>query len=223
LQTRFEKRFSRGLTWQASYTWSRWKDAVGYLNAADPDPSWAVSSEDSPQRLSTSGIYELPFGRGRKWLSGAPSAANVLVSGWQVNAVFTIQSYGALDWGNVIFAGNRNDIPLPKGERTIQRWFNVDAGFERDSRLQLQYNVRTFPFRLGNVRGDELNNWDLSVMKRTKITERFNLELRGEFINAFNHVTFAAPSTTPSSTAFGTVTSESSFPRQVQLGMKVIF
>jgi hypothetical protein len=149
--------------------------------------------------------------------------ANVLVSGWQLNAVFVLQSYAALNWGNVIFTGRVDDIPLPRGQRTIGRWFNVDAGFERDSRRQLAYNVRTFPFRLSNVRGDELNNWDLSLIKRTKITEKAGLEFRGEFINAFNHVTFAAPSTDPASTAFGTVTSESSFPRQVQLGVKLVF
>jgi hypothetical protein len=223
LQARVERRFAQGYTIQAAYTWSKFTDAVELLNGADPAPTKVVSSEDYPHRIAVSGIYELPFGRDRKWLNAAPSAAGVLLSGWQVEGVFVWQSYSTLGFGNSIFTGNLGGIPLPSSRQTPERWVNIDAGFERDSAKQLQYNVRTFPLRFANVRSDAINNWDLSVIKNTRIREGIRLEFRGEFINAFNHVTFSAPNTSPTSTAFGQVTSELSFARQVQLGIKLIY
>jgi len=133
------------------------------------------------------------------------------------------QSYSALGFGNVIFTGNLDDIPLPRSQRTPERWFNIGAGFERDSAKQLSQNVRTFPIRFSNVRADAINNWDLSVIKNTRIRENARLEFRGEFINALNHVTFSSPNTSPTSTAFGSITSELSFARQVQVGIKLIY
>ena len=87
----------------------------------------------------------------------------------------------------------------------------------------MEYNVRTFPVRFTHVRADAINNWDLSAIKHTRIKENIQLEFRGEFINALNHVTFSAPNTSHTSTAFGTVTSELSFARQVQAGSKLIY
>ena len=223
LQTKVERRFSQGYTLQAAYTWSKFTDAVDLLNSADPGPSKVVSNEDYPHRVAASGIYELPFGRGRKWLSSARSIGGALISGWQVEGVFVWQSYSALGFGNVIFTGNLDDIPLPRSQRTPERWFNIGAGFERDSAKQLSQNVRTFPIRFSNVRADAINNWDLSVIKNTRIRENARLEFRGEFINALNHVTFSSPNTSPTSTAFGSITSELSFARQVQVGIKLIY
>jgi hypothetical protein len=68
-----------------------------------------------------------------------------------------------------------------------------------------------------------MNNWDLSVIKNTAIREDVQLQFRAEFINAWNHTQFAAPNTTPSSTAFGMVTAETQWPRTIQLGLKLLF
>jgi len=79
------------------------------------------------------------------------------------------------------------------------------------------------PTRFSGVRGDGINNWDLSAIKNTQLSERVRAQFRFELINAFNHPQFGAPNTTPSSTAFGTITSESQISRVTQLALKFIF
>ena len=146
-----------------------------------------------------------------------------LISGWQVQGIYLQPSGAALGFGNAIFTGNLKDVPISKSERTIYRWFNTGAGFERDSTRQLGSNIRTLPSRFSGIRGDGLGSWDLSASKRTQLTERTSLQFRAEFYNAWNQTFFAAPNTTPSSTAFGTVTAESLPARTIQFGLKLSF
>ncbi len=92
-----------------------------------------------------------------------------------------------------------------------------------DTRIALVNNLRYFPSRLPGFRGQNLNLWDISVIKNVRIYERLNLQLRGEFLNAFNHVQFNDPETNPTSANFGRVTSQANLPRNVQIGLKLIF
>jgi len=223
LQSRFEKRFAQNYTFSLSWTWSKFMEATGYLNETDPVPERVISDQDRTHRIVVSGLWELPFGRGKRWGAQLSPVLSRLISGWQAQGIYQGQSGPALGFGNAIFFGNLKDIPLPNSRRTIDRWFNVDAGFERDSRKQLGSNIRTLPSRFSGIRGDGMNNWDLSIIKNTAIRENLQLQFRAEFINAFNHTQFAAPNTTPSSTAFGTVTAETQWPRTIQLGLKLLF
>lgn len=223
LQVKADKRFSRGYTVQVAYTWSKFMEATGFLNDGDPVPAKCISDQDYPHRLSLSWIWELPFGRGRKFLANVNRVASALVSGWQVQGIYAAQAGQALGFGNVIFRGNLRDIPLPKNQRTPDRWFNIDAGFERDSRRQLSYAARVMSFRFSGIRGDGINQWDMSVIKDTRVREGMKLQIRGEFLNALNHVLFSNPNTSVTSTAFGTITSEKGYPRRIQLGAKLIF
>jgi hypothetical protein len=68
-----------------------------------------------------------------------------------------------------------------------------------------------------------MNQWDLSVAKRWRITEGVVLRFQTQFLNAFNHVTFNAPNLSSTNTAFGTVTSEASMPRTIRWGLRVEF
>ena len=79
------------------------------------------------------------------------------------------------------------------------------------------------PSRFSGIRGDGIDNWDISVFKNTQITEGLRLQFRTEFINAFNHAQYSPPNTTPTSTAFGAVTGESQWSRTIQFGLKLIF
>jgi hypothetical protein len=223
LQTRFEKRMSAGYTFLASWTWSKFMEATGFLNEFDTRPERVISNQDRTHRLVVSGIYELPFGKGRSYLNNAPAAANKLIEGWQIQGIYQGQSGVALGFGNSIFTGDLANIPFPNGQRTPDRWFNIDAGFERTSSKQLGSNVRTMPTRFTGVRGDGINNWDLSVFKSTGIREKIQVEFRAEFINAFNHTQFSTPNTSPTSSAFGTITGISQLPRIVQLAMRAKF
>jgi len=112
---------------------------------------------------------------------------------------------------------------LSSSERSVDRWFNIDAGFERNTAKQLASNIRTLSSRFAGLRADGPNNWDISLLKNTQLTEHARLQFRVEAINALNHPQFTAPNTTPTSTAFGTVTGEFAWPRVIQFGLKVLF
>ena len=223
LQTRVERRFDQGLTVNVSWTWSKLMEALGYLNAFDVMPERVISDQDRTHRITVSGIYELPFGAGKALGRGARGIPGKLAGGWQVQYIYQGQSGPPLAFGNVIFAGDPARMVLPKGERTVERWFNVDAGFERNASKQLSWNVRTFPSRFSGLRADGINNWDISLIKNTRIRERLSTEFRAEFCNALNHAQFAAPNMTPNSTAFGTVTAETQWPRTIQFGFKLVY
>jgi hypothetical protein len=146
---------------------------------------------------------------------------NAFIGGWQVQGIFVVQSGPALGFGNAIFYGaNINDVVIPESERTIDRWFNTSL-FERATNRQLVSNVRTMSPRFGGIRGPNPNNWDLSALKNTRVFEKLDVEIRGEFLNAFNHPFFAAPGTDPTSTAFGVIANTRGYARRIQLGLKL--
>ena len=206
LQIRAEKRLTRGFTIQANYTWSKYMEATAKLNSTDPYPEHVISSSDRPQRVVVSGIYDLPLGRGKHWFPSAPGWLNQIVGQWSVQAIYQGQSGPPLSFGNIIFLGDIHNLVLPRNQRTVERWFNTDAGFEKASSKQLASNIRTFPSRLTGLRGDGYNNWDLSLLKNFAITEKLKFQLRAEAQDALNHAMFATPNATPTSTLFGQVT-----------------
>ncbi len=225
MQTRVEKRMSHGVSVNLSWTWSKFMQATEYLNEFDPLPTRVISDQDRTHRAVVSGIWELPYGTGQRWTGGGALTRAVL-GGWQTQAIYQYQSGAPIGFGNVLFRGNVNDIRLAANERTVERWFNTDAGFERTPARQLGANVRTFPLRLSGVRGDGIDNWDISLFKNAVLREGVRLQFRAEFINAFNHAQFNAPSdasVNPTSSTFGAVTSESQWSRTIQFGLKLLF
>ncbi|MGH9720960.1 MAG: TonB-dependent receptor domain-containing protein [Bryobacteraceae bacterium] len=222
LQARFEKRLSRDFTVNSSWTWSKFMEATGFLNDFDPLPEEVISDQDRTHRFVVTGLWELPFGSGKSFLSGS-GVANKIAGGWQAQAIYQFQSGPALGFSNAIFNGNLNAVPLSRDQRTVDRWFNVDAGFERAVARQLGSNVRRFPSRFSGIRGGAMDNWDISLFKNTSFTERWRMQFRCEFINAFNHTQFNPPNTTPTSSAFGAVTGESQWSRTIQFGLKLMF
>ena len=225
LQGGLQKRFSSGYTLGVNYTFSRFTEAVDFLNAADAEPWEGVSTQDTPHRLSVSGIWELPFGRQRRFGSNASPVVNGIIGGWQFQGIYTYQSGFPIGFGNVIFTGSLDDIALPGGERTVARWFNTDAGFNRVTAQQLVSNVRTFPLRLDSVRTDDINNVDLSIIKNTTFLNGKNLQLRFESINALNHPLFPGPNTNPTAAAFGQIvtSAQTNYARRVQVLAKFLF
>jgi hypothetical protein len=221
LQTRVQKRFSQGYTFTLAYTWSKFMESMDKLNPTDPSPEHVVSNADRPHIFVVSGIYELPFGSGKHWLSSR-GWRNRVVGGWQVQGIYQGQSGPPLSWGNVFFYGNVHDITVPVGQRTPDRWFNVDAGFERASAAQPSNNIRTFPSNLNDVRGDGFNNFNLSLFKNFSIGERLKLQFRAEAIDALNHAMFDTPNMNPASTLFGKVSAvNGGQQRQIFVGAKL--
>jgi hypothetical protein len=224
MSARVEKRFSRGWTSHVAYTWSKNMEALNRLNGQYDNLEYVVSDQDRAHRIVVSAIFELPIGRGRALLGSASRVTDAFLGGWQVQGIFTGQGGQALAWGNLFFRGDDvHAITLPVSQRTPDRWFNTDAGFVRASAEQPGSNFRLWPSRLNNVRGDGVNQWDLSALKNVRLKERLTGQFRAEFLNALNHPNFNNPNTGVTSAAFGRVTSQKGFPRRVQFGFKVLF
>jgi hypothetical protein len=225
LQTRFEKRMSHGVTFQSSWTYSKLMEAITFRNESDPFLEEVVSDMDFTHRFTLSGIVELPIGKGRWLLGNAGGFLNAVAGGWSLQGWFEGQTGDALGFGtNTIFYGNLKDIVLPRAQRRVERWFNVDAGFERDPAKQLANNIQTFPTRFNGIRSDGINNFDVSLFKTFRIRERMRAQFRFETFNTLNHVQFDGPNATPTNTGFGTITSEKGHgQRQITLALKVMF
>jgi hypothetical protein len=225
LQMNIEKRFSQGYTVLGNYTYSKFMQASEVLNQDDARPVEVISDFDRPHRLTVSGIWDLPFGKGQKIGANVNPFGNALIAGWQLNGIYTYQSGSPLGFGNIIFNGDINNVALPRSQQTVDQWFNINAGFERTAALQLDRNVRTFPLRFGFIRAHHVNNYDLSVIKNNRIAERYNVQFRFEFLNALNRPQFPAPNTTPSVAAFGRIqaSTQANYARRIQLGARLVF
>jgi hypothetical protein len=224
LQVRAEKRLSHGYTMQLSYTWSKTMDATEFLNSSDPVPYRSISAMDRTHRIVFSGIWEVPVGRGRSYGGNMPKVANFFAGGWQLNMVMQRQSGPPLAFGDVwtLFTGDPTKVALPKDQRSVDRWFNTDAGFNRNSSQQLSSNIRVSPLRFGGIRGDGQARWDFSAIKTFGITEKLNMQFRAECLNAWNHPNLFTPNTTPTSSTFGMITGQD-VPRIWQMSLKLAF
>jgi len=189
----------------------------------DPAPCYTISAADFAQRFAASWIYELPFGPRRALGRGSDSRWSRLMEGWQIAGIYVYQSGPPLNFGNINFIGDIKSIPLVTAARSVDRWFNTDAGFVRDSAQAPDFNVRTFQLRFSGLRGPSMNNWDLSILKTTRLGDNASLQLRAEFLNAMNHAWFSVPNTNPPSSAFGSITAEQGYMRRVQLALKLVY
>jgi hypothetical protein len=220
LQTRFEKRFSRGFQMQANYQFSRTMTKDRFQNSFGPLEK-RPADIDRPHRFVTNLTYELPFGKGKPLLGGmsgfSGAVVDRVVGGWMITAIYSYESGGpAGDWGDVLYYG----APLDWNPSNPDHVFNT-AAFDRISGDQLSNHIRTFPTRFGNLRLPPTNNFDYSVIKNTRIKERVMLQYRCEFFNGFNHPVFNGPNLSPTSSAFGTVGSVYNLERHIQMALRL--
>ena len=228
-----QKRFSQGYTLGISYTRSKWMQATEYLNATDAQPTKMISDLDVTNRLSISGIFALPFGKGQRFLSGASGIVDGLVGGWQLQGVYTYQTGFPIGFGDLFYNGtdptNGSDIALPSDQLSIAKWFNTGVFTSilnsTSTNATAVNHVRTFLTRFSDVRRDSINNVDLSLLKTVSLRGGMQLQLRAEFINALNEPYFPAPVTGQTSATFGQVTAsnQDNYARRAQLGVKILF
>jgi carboxypeptidase family protein len=241
-QFRVERRFTRGVTILSSYTWSKVIEQVTFLNESDTEYERRIGDGDIPHRIVVSGIWELPFGKGRKWGGSWNGFVDAFIGGWQAQGIYQWQSGRPIDLDerNIFFNGDPSKLRTNISGETVDGLFDtsgfyfsdaavqtngvVDPALQRaDQRIRLANNIRTLPTRLPGFRRQNQNLWDLSLIKNFSITEGIKFQLRGEFLNAFNHPQFGDPNTDPTNPAFGKVTSQSNLARNVQIGLKLIF
>jgi len=209
-----------------SYTRAKWMQATEYLNAADKNPTKMISDLDVTHRLSVSGIYALPFGKGQTFADNATAVVNGLIGGWQVQGVYTYQTGFPVAFGTDGFY-NGGDVAID--DKTTSKWFNTDAFtsiLTSTATLATPVNhLRTLPLRFTDVRRDSINNLDLSLIKTTRVGASQSLQLRLEYINVFNEPYFAAPVTNPQQSTFGQISAsnQANYARRAQVGVKLLF
>ncbi len=217
LSVMFQKRFSHGVQATVNYQHSR-QLASYQLNAGENKYFYGPTSGDYPDHFVITGSYELPFGRGKKFLGSASRPVDLALGGWILNSIYTWESGGGISWGNVLYLGG----PVNMQPRNLAEAFDVTR-FDRVSADQLSQNYRTFPTMFQNLRSDAANNVDLSMLKNFHMTEKIFAQFRFEAFNAFNRTEFAAPNVSPTSAAFGTITGQANTSRQIQMGLKLKF
>ncbi len=224
LTARVERRFGRGFSVNASFTHSRTMEAVNYLNPTDTSPEHVISSLDRPNRIVTSVIWELPFGKGRSLWSSAPRVVNQIIGGWQMQSTFQDQSGPGLAFGNVLYYSTYNQISLAPDQRSLQQWFDTSQ-FEKAAGKALANNIRVFPSRLSGARGAGIVTLDASMFKTFVIHDNFKLQFRAEGEGITNHPNFGLPNLAPTNAAFGTVTQTQTQQeeRRISLGLKLSF
>ena len=236
LQLKFEKRLSRGLSVLSSYIWSkaisngRGESGAGGVSSGLPqDPlnlrgERSLADEHRPQRWVTSIIYNLPFGRGKMFLSSAPRFVEGALGGWTVAGITTFESgplqtltvrgnpsnTGGPDRPNVV-----HDWHLPSSARSLNQWFDVTAF------------VPNAPFTYGNAGRNLLDspgivNLDLAIYKEFRATDRARLQFRAEAFNASNTPHFGVPNASVGDPTFGQINGANE-GRDLQFGLKVIF
>jgi hypothetical protein len=222
LQSRFEKRFAQGLQFLSNFQWGRTITHDNFLNPFGPIEK-RPADIDRPFRFVTSLSYELPFGKGKPFL-GSPAGFGAavldrIVGGWTINGIYSYESGGpAGNWPDLIYLGG----PINWNPNNPDHAFNT-AAFNTVSAEQTTTNshIRTFPTRFGNLRLPSTNNVDASIIKNTRIKENVAIQYRCEFFNAFNHPVMNGPNLTPTSSAFGTITSVYNQERHIQMALRL--
>jgi hypothetical protein len=252
LQAKVEHRTSGGLTLLNSFTWSKAIDNSGQSldtsngNQASPQDVRNLRAERGPSNYDqtltniTSVVYQLPFGRGRRFGANLPGVIDQILGGWDVTGINTALSAPPINlraWSGSIPAafqtvGNLSDFrggeafrpnvigpPLALGDqRSTDNYFNKANVLLPTDPSQPFGNAGR-----NSVRATPLNQLDLGVFKNFRLPyERASLQFRSEFFNVFNHTNFAAANSDRASAAFGTIRSTYP-PRQIQFALKLIF
>jgi len=245
-QFKAERRFGKDLFFLAVYTWSKSIDDVtspnfgagGIQNIFDPSSNRAVSDWDIPHRFAFSYVYDLPFGKDRRYLAGSPAAVNAILGGWQMTGIFVASSGvpGTVVVGSSIPGGDAHpnlvgDPNLPDSEKSVDRWFNPSA-FEANR--DAAGNLIAGNSGRNILRGPSHRNVDIGLVKQIPLREEVRMQFRVEAFNITNTPHFALPVLAMSDTAFSRIThtrnpvnygsSATSFAnRMIQFAVKVEF
>jgi hypothetical protein len=203
LQAKLSKRFRKGFSFLAAYTWAHALAQASNdfiddnFDELDPDRPGSYKYQrittnadfDVRHRFTFSGTYELPFGKGKMFGKDWGSSLNFLLGGWRLNMITTAQT------GQPFSVRGLNGRPpnricdgnLPASERTVDVWFDTDCFVD----VAANTNGNAAP---NIIRGPNLINFDFGLHKDIRFGERLRLQFRGEAFNAFNHVNLIGPS-----------------------------
>ncbi len=202
------RRFSSGLNLNASFV-KLWNLAADYFpNPFDASPAFEPSNLGRPFRLTTSAVYQLPFGKGRRFVNHG--LASWIIGGFQLTMLQEYQPGALVAFNSTSYytGANLTDI-CNTGPHTLAQWFNT-TGFQTNPTLvSTTGQARTFPNYIsgyGGCRGDSLKRANAGMARDIKVRESLTLQLRWDVYNVTNHSQFNTPSTSPSAANFGQVT-----------------
>jgi hypothetical protein len=230
MQLNFSKRFSHGLQLEGNYTWAKnIEEGENHQNSYFIRGDRALAGIDLAHRFVVSYLWELPFGKGRKFGGGAPPALNAVIGGWQFNGITSFISGTPLS----LSANNTAGIFSPT-LRPNNNGMSGKLDGPVHERLNRYFNTSVYsqpaPFTFGNVtatlpdiRNHGIKNFDLSLFKEFQPLERMAVQFRVEALNAFNTPRFGGPNTSVTSSTFGQITSQANSPRQLQFGLKLLW
>jgi hypothetical protein len=231
LELKLQKRFSRGYNFLFGYIYIREKSQTNTFNDLNQylnQLQWQNSNQPH-HRLSMAGTYELPFGKGKTFLSNSSRAIDALLGGWQVTAVVTFNSGDYPRFGNYIVTGN------PCQNVPVGDYFNPSVFSPIPANT---YVLRTNPLQYSCIVGPSFFDIDASLLKNFHLTERVQGQLKMTAYNATNKLNLADPSTSYTDSYFGkaiyqgsptgefgaqSATYGNQAGRQIELGVKLFF
>ena len=230
LQVKLQKRFSDGMQFNLNYSWQKALDgqsSLAEVKVQDPfnrHLDYSRSSWDTRQVFNFSYVYELPFGKGRKFGRDMGSAADAIVGGWALEGITRLETGPPLniqlgqDIANTGRSRQRpNLVGNPNnGPKTPDAWINASA-FE----VPNDYTFGTAGAYITDA--DGIVSFDVTLAKQFRFSESQGLELRVEFFNLPNHVNFGLPQERMNRGNFNRITRQSTNPRQIQLALRYSF
>jgi len=230
-RTNLVKRFSSGVQFDTSYTWGKVLTTQSSLaeeiaqNQFNRHADYGRASFDIRHIFQGAFLYELPFGKGKKFGGSWSAPANMLLGGWSAQVLTRIETGTPVnvtlgsDRANIGKSAQRPNVlrnPDVGGNRNVDvPWFDITA-----FQLPVQYTYgNAAPYI---VTTDGRTSWDFAAQKDFRFRERHSIQFRTEFFNLPNHVNFNNPTATFTSSSFGKVTSATP-ARQIQFGLRYAF
>jgi hypothetical protein len=236
LTAKFQREFSGGFSFLANYTWSKALTNTMQGGANSPLNQMAscracdagMAGFNVPQSLTAATVWQVPVGKGRRLLGGASPVLNGFVGGWTLDAITSFSQ------GNPFTVNAPNNTGAVLTNFRANRLSNGRTGLNNTNlRTNGLYWMSPSSFAtpangyFGNsganiITGPGLNNWDLALQKDFQFRERWRLQFRSEFFNAWNHAQFANPDSTVGDANFGQVT-QARDAREIQFGLKLLW
>ena len=234
LQLQATKRFSSDLSFNATYTYSKLREKLNYLNPSDIDLEDRIGTDDRPNRFTIATVYRLPIGRGRALGKDLNKVLDAFIGGWQLNGTYEWQQGQPILLSQAFFyAGDINAVESLAGKGTGDgRKYGIDlpvfvtpdgSAFNSGILRLTSSSLRTIPTTLDNLRHMPFQSVQLSLTKNFKMGEGRNLQIRGEALNALNRPYFIDLSADPTNASFGLYSTQRNTPRDIQIGAKFTF
>ncbi len=251
LEASFEHRFAKGIFALFSYTFcklisgSNGEDANrtsdgAVQNQYNRRADKAVASQDTPHNLRMSYVYDLPFGKGQRWMNSSNPILTGIFGNWKVSAIHTYVAgtplvvncnqnfFGAGSNARCSYAAGvaGGSVPLINPAWRSDKSVAFSVPYLNKAAFVLPANMTygDTPRRMSYLRAPWSINEDIALLKNFKLSENVNLEMRASASNAFNRALLAAPVTAQNNSTFGFITTaQGNSPRNIQLGARIFF